>query len=269
MKILSVVTINYNNKEGLRKTINSVLDQSFGEYEYIIIDGGSTDGSVEVIKEYSDRINYWVSEQDKGIYNAMNKGIQQAKGQYLIFMNSGDCFHDYSVLEWFFAQNTDEDIAIGKVSCVGMNMIKEPPGNEFSLMDFYRNHPPHQAAFFKRTIFQYGMFDESFKLVSDWSFFIDRLIFKNCSYRYLNRIIADYDMGGLSTTQVQLLKKEEALVLKEFLPARILKDYEKYKYIDSPLLELIPDLNRTAGFHQAIFKLVRFLLHCYRWLVKS
>jgi glycosyltransferase involved in cell wall biosynthesis len=87
---LSVITINYNNAIGLRKTIESVVNQTFRDYEYIIIDGGSTDGSVDVIKEYADKIDYWVSEPDKGIYNAMNKGVAAAHGEYTNFLNSGD-----------------------------------------------------------------------------------------------------------------------------------------------------------------------------------
>ena len=81
---LSVITINYNNRDGLKKTIESVVNQTYKDFEYIIIDGGSTDGSVEVLKEYSDKIDYWVSEPDKGIYNAMNKGIDIAKGEYVM-----------------------------------------------------------------------------------------------------------------------------------------------------------------------------------------
>ena len=92
-----------------------MFDQSFGDYEYIIIDGGSTDGSEEVIEQCAARLSYWVSESDKGIYHAMNKGIAQAHGEYLVFMNSGDCFHDSSVLECVAAQKLDVDIAIGTV----------------------------------------------------------------------------------------------------------------------------------------------------------
>ena len=96
---LSVITINYNNRDGLRKTIESVVNQTCRDFEYIIIDGGSTDGSVDVIKQYADRIDYWVSEPDKGIYHAMNKGIAVAHGEYLNFMNSGDCFYESTVVE--------------------------------------------------------------------------------------------------------------------------------------------------------------------------
>ena len=109
----SIITINYNNRDGLRKTIESVVNQSCRDIEYIVIDGGSTDGSVEVIEEYAGKIDYWVSERDKGIYNAMNKGLAQAHGEYLNFMNSGDCFHDNDVLI-NLPQDADEDIIFGK-----------------------------------------------------------------------------------------------------------------------------------------------------------
>lgn len=99
MTKISIITINYNDKIGLSKTINSVLNQSWQKFEFIVIDGGSNDGGLEVIEQFKDKIDYWVSEPDKGVYNAMNKGIKVAKGEYLIFMNSGDTFYDDQVLE--------------------------------------------------------------------------------------------------------------------------------------------------------------------------
>ena len=92
LKILSIITVNYNNAPGLQKTIDTVFAQTFKNFEYIIIDGGSTDGSLAIIESIKDKTAYWVSEQDKRIYNGMNKGIIQAKGAYLFFLNSGDCF---------------------------------------------------------------------------------------------------------------------------------------------------------------------------------
>lgn len=96
---LSIITINYNNRDGLQHTIESVINQTSHEFEYIIIDGGSTDGSVDIIKQYTNQIDYWVSEPDRGIYHAMNKGIDIAKGEYCIFMNSGDLFHNTSSIK--------------------------------------------------------------------------------------------------------------------------------------------------------------------------
>lgn len=99
---LSIITVNYNDAKGLQRTIESVLCQTFHDYEFIVIDGGSTDGSVEVIKRYEKYIDYWVSEQDGGIYPGMNKGLRQAKGEYVNFMNGGDCYHSSDVLEKIF-----------------------------------------------------------------------------------------------------------------------------------------------------------------------
>ena len=94
----TIITINYNNVKGLKKTIDSVISQNFSDYEFIIIDGASTDGSVDIIKEYSPHISYWVSEPDKGIYHAMNKGITVSRGEYLLFLNCTRVYGGMSVL---------------------------------------------------------------------------------------------------------------------------------------------------------------------------
>ena len=106
---LSIITINYNNKNGLQKTIDSVISQTFKDFEWIIIDGGSTDGSKELIEKYSQHITYWVSEPDKGIYNAMNKGIKVAKGEYLFFLNSGDYLVQPNTINQIFTQSPNTD----------------------------------------------------------------------------------------------------------------------------------------------------------------
>lgn len=111
----SIITINYNDKSGLRRTIESVASQTYVDYEYIIIDGGSTDGSVDVIKEFASDIDCWVSEKDRGIYHAMNKGVLQAHGDYCLFLNSGDAFYDKSVLEHIAEKGLKEDIIVGKL----------------------------------------------------------------------------------------------------------------------------------------------------------
>ena len=100
---LSIITVNYNDSKGLERTINSVISQSFRDYEFIVIDGGSADDSVDVIKKYEQYIDYWVSETDGGIYPGMNKGLRQAKGEYVNFMNGGDCYHSTDVLENIFS----------------------------------------------------------------------------------------------------------------------------------------------------------------------
>lgn len=150
----SIITVNYNNKEGLRKTIESVIHQTYRDFEYIVIDGGSTDGSAEVLKEYDKDIDYWVSEPDKGIYNAMNKGIAQAHGDYLNFMNSGDCFYDKNVLENLSRKGLSSDIIVGRDY-----HFKESTQQGFatilpsrvSMITFVHNTLPHQSTFFKES----------------------------------------------------------------------------------------------------------------------
>jgi glycosyltransferase involved in cell wall biosynthesis len=120
---LSIITINYNNKAGLQKTIDSVICQTWKDYEWIIIDGGSTDGSKELIEQYQQHFAYWCSEPDKGVYNAMNKGVEHAHGMYVSFMNSGDVFHDGDVLANVFSKALHGDILIGQVRCMGTDLI--------------------------------------------------------------------------------------------------------------------------------------------------
>ena len=112
--LISVVTVSYNAVSVIEQTIFSVINQTYPNVEYIIIDGGSTDGTVDIIKKYADKITYWVSEPDKGIYDAMNKGIELATGEWINFMNAGDSFYSFSILELIFGQTIfSNDIIYG------------------------------------------------------------------------------------------------------------------------------------------------------------
>lgn len=130
MKI-SIITINYNNVEGLKRSIESVVNQTSKDYEYIIIDGGSTDGSVDVIKLYSNRIDYWESEPDRGIYHAMNKGVKLATGEYVIFMNSGDKFYSNEIIADFIKLNPKEDILSGDAKLSTGSIMNSPENITF------------------------------------------------------------------------------------------------------------------------------------------
>lgn len=123
----SIVTINLNNRAGLEKTIQSVIKQECTDYEYIIIDGGSSDGSAEVIREYQGALSYWASERDTGIYNAMNKGLKQAHGEYVCFLNSGDCFYSSQVLADMHRKGTAPDVFCGRVITTGGSGGKASP----------------------------------------------------------------------------------------------------------------------------------------------
>src|SRR5208283_551554 len=171
---LSIITVNLNNVSGLRKTIESVVNQKYTDYEYIIIDGFSTDGSVEVIKEFTDKITYWISETDKGIYNAMNKGIKRATGDYCLFLNSGDFFANSRILEKCFEHQFSEDIVYGNMILEESGILmtwKIPPKLTFN--DFYISSIAHPCSFIKRSLFEKtGNYNEKYKIVSDWEFFL-------------------------------------------------------------------------------------------------
>jgi glycosyltransferase involved in cell wall biosynthesis len=247
-KQLSIITINFNAVAGLQKTIESVISQSFSDFEYIIIDGGSTDGSVEIIKQYESKIAYWVSETDKGVYSAMNKGIVQAKGEYCLFLNSGDTLYSGIVLETVFKSGYTEDIIVG-------NRIKQYPdkavvekghaydrakeGKSLTLFDFYISNIPHQTTFIKRELFdKYGLYDENYKIVSDWLFFLKTIVFDSVEVKYIDTTIARFDMEGISNANMVLHMQERRKILEELLPSAILADYDYFEKIDADFHKL-------------------------------
>jgi glycosyltransferase involved in cell wall biosynthesis len=257
----SIITVNFNNKEGLRKTIESVIHQTFRDFEFIIIDGGSTDGSVDVLKEYSSQINYWVSEPDGGIYPGMNKGLRQAKGDYVNFMNSGDSFHSTDVLERIFSLDADADIITGThVGSPHPNVGKDG----ISLYTLCTGAVDHQASFIKRDVALRHPYDEKYKIVSDWKFFIEALVIDDCSFFYTDTIVVDVDMTGISNTSLDLNRREREAVLRELFPERILADYQLLMSIHPDLLQISPRLTKSQSIRKTIVKLARILLSIKR-----
>mgnify|MGYP002523103776 CR=1 FL=1 len=172
---LSIITINYNNKLGLQKTIDSVICQTWKDYEWIIIDGGSTDGSRELIEQYQQYLAYWCSEPDKGVYHAMNKGVSKASGDYVNFMNSGDTYYDKSVLQKIDDLNSQADIISGKtVHTDSLKPLFQYNGS--LLIQLYVTTISHQGAFVKKTLLNKYPYDENFKIVSDWKFWLQTII---------------------------------------------------------------------------------------------
>lgn len=226
---LSIITINFNNRAGLQKTIDSVISQTFKDFEWIIIDGGSTDGSKELIEQYDKYITYWVSEPDKGIYNAMNKGIKVAKGEYLYFLNSGDYIASYNVLSRVFKYNFQTDIINGNLIIIS-DSIRRDYGihsDYISCFDLIKGNLNHPSTFIKKRLFDlYGLYDESLKIVSDWKFFLYTIVIRGCSVKYVNEDIACFTMGGISNTSLELVKEERNKVLSEFFPSYVLEDYK-------------------------------------------
>lgn len=225
---LSVITINYNNVGGLRNTIESVVNQTNQDFEYIIIDGGSIDGSVDVIKEYTNKIKYWISEKDRGIYHAMNKGIAVANGEYCIFMNSGDTFYHKDVVAQVYKNGLSADVVTGAVSLLikGINIWWIPPAS-VSFSFFYSTTLSHQGSFIKTSLLRENLYDEKFKIVSDWKLFLHFLVVLNCSYTAIKVVVAKYDpMLGISSN-LSLANLERQEVLDSMFPKRILVDYKQ------------------------------------------
>ena len=232
---LSIITINLNNVEGLRKTIESVVSQTFTDFEYLVIDGGSTDGSVDIIKQYQDKIKYWISEPDKGVYNAMNKGILQAKGEYCLFLNSGDYLYASDVLKKLFSLQPEEDIVFGNVDNIRFTY---PEKLKFSFMFGWTIM--HPASFIKRDLFNtIGLYNDANKIASDWCFFMLALYKYDCSYKHAPVTISVFDEDGISSQPQsrELMMRERLDFYKKYFPL-FYDDYEEF-------LELKQKYNRS------------------------
>lgn len=230
-KKLSIITINYNNCDGLRRTIDSVVSQSFDDYEWIVIDGGSTDGSRELIEQYSNRFVFWISEPDNGIYNAMNKGIEKANGEWMLFLNSGDWLYSNDTLKKVFSQDYDTDILYGDVMYHwpdqrGMELERKP--DNLSLYFFYTDTLCHQATFYKKEIFDTHRYNESFRICSDWALYI-QLLTEGYKFQHLPFCISNFAQDGISTHLTPAHLAERDLVFKNHFPDYIRPDLEELK----------------------------------------
>ena len=266
---LSIITINFNNAEGLRQTLASVAAQTYRDIEHIIIDGGSTDDSVEVIKEYVNTIErmrkmfeqerdkndftnvgirvVWSSERDKGIYNAMNKGIGKATAEYCQFLNSGDTLAAPDITERMMAQmdavnatrSTQNegtiDILYGDMLKIGVKNrahTDHSGGDDgVTLNMFYRGCLNHSPAYIKRSLFEeYGLYDETLKICSDWKFYMQSIVLGKATTKHVPIIVTHFDMNGISETRKDILNEERNRLLKELIPRGILADYDRYHF---------------------------------------
>lgn len=292
---LSIITINYNNAEGLRKTLASVAAQTFRDFEHIIVDGGSTDESVEIIHQYTDEnphtpstcVVRWISEPDKGIYSAMNKGIEialgkrvvnsfnrselvedknkgikMASGEYLLFLNSGDYLVDADTLKNVFEDVNDVDIIYGdrinvyedgsqkKVNCF-------PDKITGSFM--YHSMISHQASFIKSDLFvKYGLYREDLKYASDWEFFLKTFLLYNCTYQHIHQYVVYFDCLGISSVvnNNKEMWEERKRVFAETLPA-FADDYMLMEYYQ----EILRGYDKRANqLGKMIVKPIRRLL---------
>ncbi len=225
----TIVTINYNNKDGLRQTIISVIEQLCQDFEYIIIDGGSRDGSLEVIKEYNDKIDYWESAADSGIYHAMNKGLLQVHGDWVIFMNSGDVFANKEVLGWVDSLVVPENIGI----IYGDSFEKDASGQKKYLKALpfweskdYLHHKGicHQSSFTKALLAKKYQFDQQFMIAADYKMFYE-IYMDGFSFYYLPQAVSVFDTCGICHRNRKQAFKEDAIILGKY---KTLKYYYFY-----------------------------------------
>ena len=267
---LSIITINYNNAEGLRKTLASVAAQTFRDFEHIIVDGGSTDESVEIIRQYADNEAIrpenskadnlalspyhlitsspiiWISEPDKGIYDAQNKGIRLAHGEYCYFLNAGDTFCADDVLERIFSPNalifSSPHIIYGNelelaYTDKGPKVRARAKGVENpSFVDLYHSCMKHQASFIKLELFErYGVYDDTMRMDADWDWFLRVIGFNDIKLEYHNIDIAYFETNGYSYTHPEVERQETEIILNRYMPSKLMQQdyalFSRYKYL--------------------------------------
>ena len=275
MKKLSIITINYNNAAGLKKTLDSVAAQTYTDFEHIIVDGASTDGSVDEIIAYSqspiaNRYKVtWLSEPDTGIYNAMNKGVRMAEGEYTLMLNSGDYLVDNHVIEKIIPLLDSTDIIQGNTieECADKTMRNRGYGkSDIDFFDVMKGHFLHQAAFCRRDLFdRYGMFDESYRIIGDTKFFMVCLGKENASFKYINLDISNYDMTGITAETtgkwVQLRKTEVNRMRNELYSKRLNHFFEE----NDKKIRLYDKLHH----HKWIWYLVMAITHIHNLIYSS
>ncbi len=218
---------------GLKKTVESVSAQTNQSFEYIIIDGGSTDASASYLKENQSSFAYSCSEIDKGIYDAQNKGIAKSTGKYLLFLNAGDTLHTNQVVDEFikYAAKSDKGIIYGNSMIVSTSATEELliPPVIIDLYFWYRKTINHQAAFIRKGLFiTYGLYDLSYRFCADFNFFLKVFVNEANEYQYFPCTVCNYFEGGFSSIPANFdkLMAERELILQEQLSR---KDYLKIK----------------------------------------
>jgi len=276
MNKLTIITINYNNASGLQKTVESVLAQTCKDFEHLIIDGASTDDSVNVIENYGLQIAHtaisfqWLSEPDKGIYNAMNKGIRMASGDYIQILNSGDSLAADDVVERMYEalqNNALPEILYGNMTKIDEHgkVIGKSFEAPYSLLQFYVSTLNHDCAYIKRALFDdanYGLYDESLQIVSDWKWYLQAIGLGKVKPVYVDIDVTIFDAGGISETNLDLRNQERRQVLEMSLPPAVLADYDKYHV---PMVQM-HRLLRYKWAYWCVWFLERCLFKWEKWI---
>lgn len=221
LPLFSVITVCRNEAKNIRKTCNSILGQTFDSFEWIVIDGGSMDGTVNILGEYRDRIEVLVSEPDSGIYNAMNKGVARARGEYLVFMNGGDQFSNKDVL-LEVSKVPRKDFIFGDVALEIENERTISRSPDILSRHYLMTHGvPHQACYFRRILFEkYGNYDEQFRISSDYELIVRFLYKHQSSFHHISQVLSTVNREGISCDpKYRMARKFEAhRIRKKYYP---------------------------------------------------
>lgn len=267
-KMLSVVTVNYNNADGLERTARSIADQTrLGDVEWIVIDGGSTDGSRDVMARYADMITYSVSEPDRGVYHAMNKGVDAATGEYLLFLNSGDLFFDKATVEDFIRRGSTEDVVYGNVVLTDADgketghtvLPPEPLMPSF----FWHNNLCHQGIFFSRRCFDIYRYNESLRISADLELVLT-LLYERYRFGSFDRFIARYDNSGISSTpegKTTMEKEFNEMVRRIFAEGVLAEIQRNFQYRDVDIARMSIDIINSPHWVRQITRAFLYPLH--------
>ena len=232
---LSIVTINYNDAIGLERTMSSVLEQEYTDFEFIVIDGGSNDRSLDILRKVEEKLAYWVSEKDTGIYNAMNKGIAAAKGEFLLFLNGGDLLTSKTALQDFISHPSFRgDIVYGDYKFEKGEKVY--PDTLYPAY-FMKTSLPHQSTFFRKNVFeQLGNYDESYRMGGDRDFFIKAYLCGQYEFVHVPYFLSFFNLDGISNDEVhQKQKKEEDERMFKANYGALYDDYKKQLALEQEL----------------------------------
>ena len=268
MKV-SIITINLNNLRGLRRTMESVASQTSKDYEWIVIDGGSTDGSKEFIEQNSKHIAYWVSEPDNGIYHAMNKGIEVAKGDYFHFLNSGDSYASSDIIESFIKMSPTADVIYGNAIFVDENekeIRRQVSPSFIRLSNFWhKGGLNHQAMFFHERCFANYRYNESNRIASDTELHM-HLLYNGYKFEKWDVFVDHFQIGGVSSVVLPSDYLEFNSIINRVLPPGVKADYDEI--IQNRDVDLYILIRRIIGSKRWVRNAARLALLPFRLLLK-
>lgn len=264
---ISIITVCYNAASTIEQTIHSVLDQSYPEIEYIIIDGNSTDGTIDIIKKYQDKITYWISEPDTGIYQAMNKGVDVASGDYIYFLGADDSLFDQSVMEKviYYLTEANPDVLCGAIYVVDdvfNTGMQKRTGRQLSCEEVYNGQiAPHQGMVIRTDLMKKYRYNEKYKIAGDYDLFLRLNKDRRC-IQYIDDVVAFYSNGGVGASR-NMPRVYECI---DSIGSHLNEEYvRKYKHVEGSSERMRIQLDRIVRKILNTLGLIRYYRLYYGW----